>query len=238
MESTISAVYHKPIFTRVSLNYRFSAITIDPQIRSMDGKFYDIIFVGTDDGRVIKFVNILSGDNTENVLPVVISEIQVLQPGTPVTQLTISTKTGTVIVVGTGHVVAVPLNQCNRITRCRDCIRFQDPYCIWDIKNKECTTVSWKKSLETNDFIQDISGRNIEVCKSYGDSSNDTGKQIIGQSTHGTVSSVGRLPHDIYLDNDITLSSVDRIELDNTINHNYNNNIQNGKYLINFTISY
>lgn len=230
MESTISPFYQKPILTRVSLNYRFSAITIDPQIRSMDGKFYDIIFVGTDDGRVIKFVNILSGDSNENVLPVVISEIQVLQPGTPVTQLTVSTKTGNVIVIGTGNIVAVPLNQCNRITRCRDCIRFQDPYCIWDIKNRECTTINYKKSLEIDDFLQDITGKNIEICKSHGDKINDTVKQIIQQSTHGTVSSVGRLPHDIYLDNDITLSSVDRIELDNTINKNYNNNIPNGKF--------
>lgn len=229
MESTIPPFYNKPILTRVSLNYRFSAITIDPQIRSMNGKFYDIIFVGTDDGRVIKFVNILSGDATENVLPVVISEIQVFQPGTPVTQLTISTKTGNIIVIGNGHIVAVPLNQCNRITRCRDCIRFQDPYCIWDIKNRECTTINYKKSLETNDFLQDITGQNIEICKSHGDKLNDTIKQIIVQSTHGTVSSVGRLPHDIYLDNDITLSSVDRIELENTINKNYNNNIPNGK---------
>lgn len=226
MESTISPVYHKPILTRVSPIYRFSAITIDPQIRSMDGKFYDIIFVGTDDGRVIKFVNMLSGDDTEEVLPVVISEIQVLQPGTPVTQLTISRKTATVVVVGTGHVVAIPLNHCHRITRCRDCIRFQDPYCIWDIKNQECTTISLKKSLETNDFIQDITGRNIEVCRSYGDNSSEPDKESIAQSTRGTVSSVGRLPHDIYLDNDITLNS---IELNNTINNNFNNNIPNGK---------
>lgn len=236
MESTIPPFYNKPILTRVSLHYRFSAITIDPQIRSMNGKFYDIIFVGTDDGRVIKFVNILSGEPTENVLPVVISEIQVLQPGTPVTQLTISTKTGTVIVIGTGNIIAVPLNQCNRITRCRDCIRFQDPYCIWDIKNRECTTISYKKSLETNDFLQDLTGKNIEVCNSHSDKvTNETGiKPITVQSTHGTVSSVGRLPHDIYLDNDITLSSIDGIELDNTINNNYNNNIPSGEFFIFF----
>lgn len=40
-------LHGKPLLTRVSLKYRLTAITIDPQVPALDGNSYDIIFVGT-----------------------------------------------------------------------------------------------------------------------------------------------------------------------------------------------
>ena len=36
---------------------QFREIAIDPQIKTSDGQIYDIMFVGTDKGQVLKIVN-------------------------------------------------------------------------------------------------------------------------------------------------------------------------------------
>lgn len=223
MDQSVPAMFGSPLLTRVNLKHRFTAITVDPQILSMNGNTYDVIFVGTDDGRVIKFVNTISTNDTEQVEPVVITETQALPHGMPIKELTVSSKTQTLIVVGTGHIISIPLHHCSKLARCRDCFNLQDPYCVWDINNHECTSLLTNPNIHTNPdgFIQNMSGTDdIDLCKKYGDSGNwiDPPPPIVIQSTRGTVSSVGRMPPHVAYDNEITVTSIEGGELINRIN--------------------
>lgn len=224
MDQSANAMFGGPLLTRVNLKHRFTAITVDPQILSMNGNTYDVIFVGTDDGRVIKFVNVVSMNDTEQVEPVVITETQALPHGMPIKELTVSSNTQTLIVVGTGHIVSIPLHHCSKIVRCRDCFNLQDPYCVWDINNHECTSLITNPNIHSNPdgFIQNMSGVDgIDLCKKYGDSAGnwiDPPPPIVIQSTRGTVSSVGRMPSHVSYDNEITVTSIDGVELTNQIN--------------------
>ncbi|XP_037074527.1 semaphorin-1A-like, partial [Pollicipes pollicipes] len=78
MDEAVGAFFGGPILTRTSLSYRFSAVTVDPRVRLVgdgEGKSHqhvDVLFVGTDNGRIIKAFNA----HHKMAAPVVIEEIQ------------------------------------------------------------------------------------------------------------------------------------------------------------------
>lgn len=47
MDGAVSALFSKPIFTRISLQSRLTSIAVDNQISSLKGQYYDILFLGT-----------------------------------------------------------------------------------------------------------------------------------------------------------------------------------------------
>lgn len=52
MENSVPAMFGKPILIRVSLQYRFTAIAVDAQVATVDDGLFDVIYVGTDNGKV------------------------------------------------------------------------------------------------------------------------------------------------------------------------------------------
>ncbi|XP_058838502.1 semaphorin-1A [Topomyia yanbarensis] len=172
MDSSVHSLHSRPVFTRVSLLYRLSAITVDPQVKALDGKTYDVIFVGTNDGKVIKFVNILSSNSTEDVKTVVISETQAFPLGNKVNEMTISKKNKKLIVISNGKIISLPLSNCNEheFKSCRKCLELQDPYCAWDDVNRECRAI---EEIHTNSYsienlYQRLDGSKVnEICKKY-----------------------------------------------------------------------
>lgn len=192
MATAVPALYGRPLLTRVTSKHRFTSITIDTQVESLNGDRYDVLFVGTDNGRIIKFINYLStvpptNDSTSNpnapnaepkpptLETVVITETQALPHNLPVKQITVARDQNAVIVIGNGHVVSIPLNHCSHIARCRDCLNLQDPYCVWDTQNHECTSIASLTANNRQNFIQNIrqarknSTSTIEMCKQSGD---------------------------------------------------------------------
>lgn len=129
MDKAIPSFLARPILLRVSLQYRFSAIAIHPQVQSMNGNKYDVMYVGTDDGRVIKAVNVASNEGVFDasmdeysknpVRTAVISEVQVLPPGVPIKQMHVALTTEKLIVASGDMIKAVTLSHCSNIQSCR-----------------------------------------------------------------------------------------------------------------------
>lgn len=67
-----------------------------------------MLYVGTDDGQVLKMAVLGSK-------PVVISVQQVLPLGRRVKELSVATGTQTVIVVGDDNVAAIPMHKCHEM---------------------------------------------------------------------------------------------------------------------------
>ncbi|KAI8117621.1 Semaphorin-1A, partial [Lucilia cuprina] len=84
MDENVPAFFGQPILVRTSTIYRFTQIAVDPQIKTPGGKTYDVIFVGTDHGKIIKSVNAESADSDKKVTSVVIEEIDVLPKSEPI----------------------------------------------------------------------------------------------------------------------------------------------------------
>ncbi|XP_053675110.1 semaphorin-1A [Anopheles nili] len=245
MDNSVRSLHLRPIFTRVSLYYRLTAIAVDPQVKALDGQRRDVIFVGTNDGKVIKFVNILSANTSDDVLTVVISETQAFPPGTKINEMTISKKNSALIVISGGKIVSLPLHTCNDhgFKTCRKCLELQDPYCAWDDLNRDCKTIDsvHASGASIDQFYQRLDGERIsEICRKYDHQEptvhtyedNDVYTRVDGSGAvekpdksfdqrnvvivHSNHGTVSSVgPEDI--DNEISMSSVEGDELTNRI---------------------
>lgn len=240
MESSVPALYGRPLLTRVTSKHRFTAITTDAQVEALNGDRYDILFIGTDNGRVIKSINYLRQatikneskqhefeedelEQSMNLETIVVTETQALPSNLAVKQMTVANDQQSLVVVGSGHIVSIPLNHCSHIVRCRDCLNLQDPYCLWDTVNHECTSVKWVTPHNRMNFIQNVrqaddnSLNSNEMCKRSGDDINN----IIEPPVQLSSASKGKSLHlpisngpgtDAVLDKTAPKSNVDSIQ--------------------------
>lgn len=223
MEDSASALHLKPLLTTVGTKHRLTAITIDPQLSliSEDTK-YDVVYAGTEDGRVIKLFYYT--DKNDTLKTAIISDVQVLPPGTPIKELLIARETENLIVVS-NIVVTTPMHYCKNLSTCNDCVR--DIHCTWHVENHECVPVDYVKSKEDvspkkiKNYLQDVKGTLKDYCKMFGDAGNriDDVPTVIQSQSRGTVSAVGRAPHSRGFphDNEITVTSIDDHDLPDII---------------------
>lgn len=129
MDKAVPSFLARPLLLRVSLQYRFSAIAVHPQVQAMNGLKYDVVYVGTDDGRVIKSINVASNEGSFDassdeysrspVRTAVISEVQVLPPGVAIKQMHVALTTEKLIVASGDIIKAVALSHCSNVLSCR-----------------------------------------------------------------------------------------------------------------------
>ncbi|VDK56599.1 unnamed protein product [Gongylonema pulchrum] len=62
MDDAIQNYFGAPVAVHSGLDH-FTQISVDAQVQAVDGRFYDVIFVGTDLGNIFKVVN-LAGTKT------------------------------------------------------------------------------------------------------------------------------------------------------------------------------
>lgn len=204
MGSSISPIHNAPFLVHTGLNYKFTSIAIDPQIEALNGKLYDVIFIGTDKGQILKVIN--SGNSIEDIKPIVISEHQVFPLGTRVKEMKISQITQTMIVISDDIIKVMPLFNCSELSQCSQCINSRDPYCVWDTINRECifynmSTMKGKVQI----YMENIDERNDNACgneimANINQQKNTQNKNNI--QTHGTITGKGTLPNDSDIKND------------------------------------
>ncbi|KAL4712745.1 hypothetical protein ACJJTC_008042 [Scirpophaga incertulas] len=173
MDKAVPSFLSRPLLIRVSLQYRFSAIAVHPQVLAMNGNKYDVIYVGTDDGRVIKAVNVAAregafdGSDEYSRSPVrtaVISEVQVLPQGVPIKQMHVALTTEKLIVASSDIIKSVALSHCGNVASCRDCVALQDPHCAWDSKQQQCSWVGNRQFANPDRFLQNVEYGKTDIC--------------------------------------------------------------------------
>ncbi|KAL3867171.1 hypothetical protein ACJMK2_044393 [Sinanodonta woodiana] len=129
MDAAVQPAGGGPVLIHTSFSARFSAITVDWQVIAADNRFYDIMYVGTDDGRVLKSINKGQGSEVESV---VIEDIQVMAKNEPIISLKIyKGRIERLIVMSQENIVSIPLHRCSQQKTCSDCVKLQDPQCAW-----------------------------------------------------------------------------------------------------------
>ncbi|XP_002721553.3 semaphorin-4B isoform X2 [Oryctolagus cuniculus] len=118
---------------------------------------YDVLFLGTGDGRLHKAVKVGSQVH-------IIEELQVFQPGQPVQNLLLDTHRGLLYAASYLGVVQVPVANCSLYQSCGDCLLARDPYCAWD--GSACRHISlYQPELASRPWIQDVEGANAkDLC--------------------------------------------------------------------------
>lgn len=116
----------------VKRNVLYTALAVD-RVAALDGRQYDVLFLGTGAGWLHRAVVIGSGVH-------IIEELQVFEAPQPVERLVVSRAQRSVYVGAASGVVQLPLSSCARYGSCYDCILARDPNCAWD--GRRCREVA------------------------------------------------------------------------------------------------
>ncbi|GAB1869784.1 Sema domain-containing protein [Camponotus japonicus] len=163
MDDAVQSYFSLPVITKTSFNYRFTKVVVDPQVKALDGKAYDVLYIGTDDGRVLKALNTRAPETRVNVSQVIVSDVQVLKFGQAVKDLLVVHLAGEaskLMVFADSEIRAVPLHHCDSpaAATCKSCVALQDPHCAWDAIANLCVAVPTKlhDSDNSKTLFQDI----------------------------------------------------------------------------------
>ncbi|XP_061772778.1 semaphorin-3D isoform X1 [Nerophis ophidion] len=129
MHRAVHPLSGRPVFTRVRVDYSLTQIVVD-RVLAEDGQ-YEVLFLGTDAGTVLKVVSITRDKwLTEEV---VLEELQVFQVPTPILSMEISSKQQQLYLGSSQGLAQVSLSRCGLYGQaCAECCLARDPYCAWD----------------------------------------------------------------------------------------------------------
>ncbi|XP_067383802.1 sema domain, immunoglobulin domain (Ig), short basic domain, secreted, (semaphorin) 3bl isoform X2 [Channa argus] len=120
----------QPVLVKANIPYKLKQIVVD-RVEAEDGQ-YDVMFIGTDIGTVLKVIA-LHGGNSLETEEVTLEELQVFKVPTPITSLDISVKRQALYVGSAAGVAQVKLHRCETYGKaCAECCLARDPYCAWD----------------------------------------------------------------------------------------------------------
>lgn len=125
----------RPIFLQTNVDYTFTHIAVD-RVAAADGH-YDVLFIGTDVGTVLKVVSVPK-ESWEHMEELLLEELQVFKDSSPVTSMQISSKRQQLYVGSRTSISQLPLHRCGIYGKaCAECCLARDPYCAWD--GNSCT---------------------------------------------------------------------------------------------------
>ncbi|XP_033824167.1 semaphorin-3D [Periophthalmus magnuspinnatus] len=196
MQRSVPPVGGRPVFTRLRADYTLTHIRVD-RVMAEDGH-YEVMFLGTDIGSVLKVVSI-SQENwaTEEVI---LEELQVFQTPSPILSMEISSKQQVLLVGSALGLSRVSLSRCPVYGQaCAECCLARDPYCAWDghscaryipaakrrarrqdIKNGDPATQCW----DTEDRLK---GKGVEEKMIFGIEKNSTFLECVAKSQQAQI---------------------------------------------------
>lgn len=135
MYNPVQPIGGRPIMVRTDVDYQFSQLVVD-RVEAEDGQ-YDVMFIGTDRGTVLKVVTI-PRESWHDLEEVVLEEMTVFREPTPITAMELSTKQQQLYLGSALGVSQMSLHRCEVYGKaCAECCLARDPYCAWD--GTECS---------------------------------------------------------------------------------------------------
>ncbi|KAG8508430.1 Semaphorin-3E, partial [Galemys pyrenaicus] len=130
MYQPIKPTHKKPILVKTDGKYNLKQIAVD-RVEAEDGH-YDVLFIGTDNGIVLKVITIYNQE-TESMEEVILEELQIFKDPVPIISMEISSKRQQLYIGSASAVAQVRFHQCDMYgSACADCCLARDPYCAWD----------------------------------------------------------------------------------------------------------
>ncbi|XP_069045708.1 sema domain, immunoglobulin domain (Ig), short basic domain, secreted, (semaphorin) 3H isoform X2 [Lepisosteus oculatus] len=128
MYEAVYPVHRRPLLVRVGVPYKLTRLAVD-HVEAVDGQ-YDVLFIGTDSGLVLKAIHLPQGQEGEQ--EITLEELQVFKDQSAITAMTLSKKRW--LYVGSREGLAqLALYQCDLYGQaCAECCLARDPYCTWD----------------------------------------------------------------------------------------------------------
>uniref|UniRef100_A0A8D3AGJ2 Sema domain, immunoglobulin domain (Ig), short basic domain, secreted, (semaphorin) 3bl n=1 Tax=Scophthalmus maximus TaxID=52904 RepID=A0A8D3AGJ2_SCOMX len=184
----------QPVLVKANIPYKLKQIVVD-RVEAEDGQ-YDVMFIGTDIGTVLKVIALHSGNSLETE-EVTLEELQVFKVPTPVTSMDISVKRQALYVGSPAGVAQVKLHRCETYGKaCAECCLARDPYCAWDGSSCAQYAANSKRRYRRQDIrhgnpvLQCIRARGLDAAKTgvvYGTENNSTFLECLPRSPQATI---------------------------------------------------
>ncbi|XP_029984116.1 semaphorin-4B [Sphaeramia orbicularis] len=115
-----SVIRSAPLLLKRSVRYTQIAVH---KIQGME-RAYDVLFIGTDDGKLHKAIN--ANDKMH-----IIEEMILFPEPQPVQHIELDPQRGLLFVSSYSGLVEVPVANCSNYLSCGECVLSRDPYCAW-----------------------------------------------------------------------------------------------------------
>uniref|UniRef100_A0A3B3D8J2 Sema domain, immunoglobulin domain (Ig), short basic domain, secreted, (semaphorin) 3B n=1 Tax=Oryzias melastigma TaxID=30732 RepID=A0A3B3D8J2_ORYME len=130
MYNPVYPMSRRPVFVRTNVDYSFTQIAVD-RVNAADGQ-YDVMFIGTDKGTVLKVINVPK-ESWNNMEELLLEELEVFKDASSIINMQISSKRQQLYVGSDTGLAQVPLHRCSVYGKaCAECCLARDPYCAWD----------------------------------------------------------------------------------------------------------
>ncbi|KAJ8260319.1 hypothetical protein GJAV_G00179610 [Gymnothorax javanicus] len=201
MWEPVVPITHRPVFMRTGAPYSLKRIVVD-RVEAEDGQ-YDVLYLGTDTGKVLKAISIPK-ENWE-MEEIVLEELTVFQKPAPILNMQLSTKREQLYVSGDEGVVQVGLQRCALYGQaCADCCLARDPYCAWDGTACSAYFPSSKRRARRQDVrygdprsqCYDLEDEGVEEKVVFGVESNSTFLECVPRSQQTEVRWTVQLQHE------------------------------------------
>ncbi|XP_069481317.1 semaphorin-4B [Ambystoma mexicanum] len=161
-----SIIRSQPLLMQARVQYQQISVQRVKGLR----KTYDVLFLGTDDGRLHKAVAI-------NKTVHIIEEMVLFKNRNPVQELLLDASKGMLYASSYSAVVQIPLSNCSTYSSCGECVLSRDPYCAWH--SKACVIVPrFTTEMDTQNWVQDIEEADTRLHCPKGNSPGPVGRAL------------------------------------------------------------
>ncbi|XP_023230484.1 semaphorin-1A-like [Centruroides sculpturatus] len=144
---------NEPLLMESNHACRYTSLYVDAQVNSTSTYMYDILYIATECGTVIKVLN----GFTDYFVPI-LQTIKVSDPPTVLTGLYIFNEN--LMVISQNEIYAVKMHRCHiRAKTCGECVSLRDPYCAWRRDLKYC----YGTDMRTDTIRRNVLIQNIEL---------------------------------------------------------------------------
>ncbi|TRY99169.1 hypothetical protein DNTS_027627 [Danionella cerebrum] len=145
-----SVIRSQPLLLKRNVRYTQLAVH---RVQALH-KPYDVLYIGTDDGRIHKAINV------KNEM-YIIEEMVVFPERQSVQHIELDDQKGLLFASSYSGLVEIPLANCSNYQSCGECVVSRDPYCAWT--GKQCANI--KHATNKGKWQQDIDDANTAICK-------------------------------------------------------------------------
>ncbi|CAK8672782.1 unnamed protein product [Clavelina lepadiformis] len=154
---------------------KFSKIAVN-SFSAADGRTYNILFVGTETGDVMKVISLNKDSGMETIL---LAQYHLSEE--EITDLVLSSEDNRLYVETKSQVMQIPTGNCEIYTKscefcdpCRMCVLARDPMCAWNPAINMCVFVD--SEIDRSGLVQDVTAANPSICGTLAATVNLTAK--------------------------------------------------------------
>ncbi|NXJ23933.1 SEM3D protein, partial [Dicrurus megarhynchus] len=141
----------QPVLVRANVPYRLRRLLVHRL--DTESRHYDVLFLGTDDGKVLKVA--LAGGVSRGPEVISLEEITVTKVPSPILDMKLSPKRQELFVSSTHGLLQLSLYRCELYGKtCTDCCLARDPYCTWDSKTCAPHLLTEKRRARCQDVLK------------------------------------------------------------------------------------